>query len=291
MNLLNFLYRQYSKNVVANTLTFKVKRFISKTLYNIFAAQYYKSNKMKLSGGNDVIVSLTTFPDRIEKTWLVIESLIDQTIPPDKIVLTLSSKQFINGLADLPKELLSQLNRGLEIIWSEDDLRSHKKYYYVMNKYPNSKVITVDDDFFYSQGMVEHLLNANQQYPDAVICNLAAKKNGSSYKDWKNMLFEEVLPTTEIMQYGGSGVLYPPNSLHQDAFDKKKILNLCPLADDIWLNCMTIINNKKIVKTSYPYYLMPVYFKTTRALKDINVGEDMNSIQIKKLKEYYKDYE
>ncbi|MCW8039111.1 glycosyltransferase [Acinetobacter entericus] len=289
--MLNKLYFLYSQCIEENTYINKIKRLFIKKIYNLLASGYYKDQRKKLSGKDSVIVSLTTFPDRIEKTWLVIESLIDQTIPPDKIVLTLSSKQFINGLADLPKELLSQLNRGLEIIWSEDDLRSHKKYYYVMNKYPKSKVITVDDDFFYSQGMVEHLLNANQQYPDAVICNLAAKKNGSSYKDWKNMLFEEVLPTTEIMQYGGSGVLYPPNSLHQDAFDKKKILNLCPLADDIWLNCMTIINNKKIVKTSYPYYLMPVYFKTTRALKDINVGEDMNSIQIKKLKEYYKDYE
>lgn len=289
--MLNKLYFLYSQCIEENTYINKIKRLFIKKIYNLLASGYYKDQRKKLSGKDSVIVSLTTFPDRIEKTWLVIESLIDQTIPPDKIVLTLSSKQFINGLADLPKELLSQLNRGLEIIWSEDDLRSHKKYYYVMNKYPKSKVITVDDDFFYSQGMVEHLLNANQQYPDAVICNLAAKKNGSSYKDWKNMLFEEVLPTTEIMQYGGSGVLYPPNSLHQDAFDKKKILNLCPLADDIWLNCMTIINNKKIVKTSYPYYLMPVYFKMTRALKDINVGEDMNSIQIKKLKEYYKDYE
>lgn len=291
MDLLNFLYKKYSKNVISNTFTFKAKRFILKKLYNFLAVQYYKNNQKCLNGNNDVIVSLTTFPDRIEKTWLVVESLINQTNPPDKIVLTLSLKQFTHGLADLPKKLLNQLDRGLEIIWTEDDLRSHKKYYYVMIKYPNAKVITVDDDFFYSQGMVEHLLSANQKHPNSVICHLAAKKNGSSYKDWKNMLFQETLATTDIMQYGGSGVLYPPKVLHPDAFDKSKILDLCPLADDIWLNCMTIINNKKIVKTSYPYYLMPVYFKQTKALKDINVGEDMNSVQIKKLKEHYTDYE
>lgn len=289
--MLNKLYFLYSRCIEENTYVNKIYRFFLKKIYNLLAPIYYKDQISKLTGKDSLIVSLTTFPDRIEKTWLVVESLIDQTNPPDKIVLTLSLKQFTNGLADLPKKLLSQLNRGLEIIWSDDDLRSHKKYYYVMIKYPNSKVITVDDDFFYSQGMVEHLLNANQKYPDSVICNLAAKKNGSSYKNWTNMLFQEALPTSDIMQYGGSGVLYPPNSLHQDAFDKEKILDLCPLADDIWLNCMTIINNKKIVKTSYPYYLMPVYFKQTRALKDINVGEDMNSVQIKKLKENYADYE
>ncbi|MGE4315995.1 glycosyltransferase [Acinetobacter sp.] len=289
--MLDKIYFLYSGYIYKNTLSFKVKRWLLKKIYNLLAVPYYSNRDSTLSGKENVIVSLTTFPDRIEKTWLVVESLIDQTNPPDKIVLTLSSKQFTNGLAGLPKKLLSQLNRGLEIIWTDDDLRSHKKYYYVMIKYPNAKVITVDDDFFYSQGMVEHLLNVNQKYPDSVICNLAAKKNGSSYKDWKNMLFQETLATTDIMQYGGSGVLYPPNALHRDAFDKDKILELCPLADDIWLNCMTIINNKKIVKTSYPYYLMPVYFKQTRALKDINVGEDMNSVQIKKLKEHYADYE
>lgn len=289
--MLNKIYFIYSRYIEDNTYSNKLYRFLLKKIYNLLAPIYYRDLRKKLSGKEDLIISLTTFPDRIEKTWLVVESLINQTNPPDKIVLTLSLKQFNNSLADLPKKLLSQLDRGLEIIWTDDDLRSHKKYYYAMIKYPNAKIITVDDDFFYSEGMVKHLLIVNKKYPDSVICHLAAKKNGSSYKNWKNMLFQETLPTTDIMQYGGSGVLYPPNTLHSDAFDKKKILDLCPLADDIWLNCMTIINNKKIVKTSYPYYLMPVYFKQTKALKDINVGQDMNSVQIKKLKEHYADYE
>lgn len=290
--MLEFIYSKYSQHVGKTNLYSKSIRFLTSRTYNIVVPIIYRgsSNKNILkSEENDVIVSLTTFPDRIDKVWLVIESLFNQTKMPNKIVLTLSLKQF-NGESSLPKELLKQKKRGLEIIWTDDDLKSHKKYYYVMQKYPNSNVVTVDDDFFYSKGMLENLLHFHGIYPDAVICHLAAKKNGLSYKKWKNLLFEFHKPSKFIMQYGGSGVLYPPNSLYKDAFNKDKIKKLCPLADDIWLNYMSILNNTYIVKTDYQNYLMPLFFKSTTALKKINVGEDMNSTQIKLLNEEYCSY-
>ncbi|EEH69379.1 MULTISPECIES: glycosyltransferase family protein [Acinetobacter] len=288
--MMNFLYLTYSKNVGFNNIFTKGVRFLCSRVYNFLAPIYYKNIGSKLVGGSeDIVISLTSFPDRIDTLWLVVESLFDQTVKPSKVVLTLSLLQF-NGEKDLPESLLKQTKRGLEIIWTEDDLRSHKKYYYAMQKYPSAKIITVDDDFYYSRNMLESLLSFHQKFPRAVICHLAAKKNGCNYKEWTNLLFKFNGPSTDIMQYGGSGVLYPPNSLHKDAFDKEKIKELCPLADDIWLNCMTILNGREIVKTDYEYYLMPLFVKSSVALKNINVGEDMNSKQIQRLNEVYKIY-
>lgn len=285
--MMDKLYYLYSADIGGNNFSSKLNRFFIKSFYNFLAPYYYKFSKNSLENiDNDIIISLTTFPARIDKTWLVIESLLDQDYKPSKIVLTLSLKQF-SGIEALPKKLLEQQKRGLEILWTDDDLRSHKKYYYVMKKYPKHVVVTVDDDFLYSKGMLSVLVKFSEQYPDCVIANLAAQKNGNNYKNWKNLLFSRVEPSEEIMQYGGSGVLYPPGILHCDAFDKDKILQLCPLADDIWLNYMTILNEKKIVKTDYKYYLMPLSFKSKVALKNINVGEDMNTQQIKNLNNYY----
>lgn len=284
---MNILYYLYSLNVGKKSIFSKIFRFTLKYFYNFSSPFFYTFKKKDLNNvGNNIVISLTTFPDRIGKTWLVVESLLNQDYKPSKIVLTLSLKQF-SGIEVLPKKLLEQQKRGLEILWTDDDIRSHKKYYYVMKKYPKHIVVTVDDDFLYSKGMLGVLVKFSEQYPDCVITNLAAQKNGNNYKNWKNLLFSRVEPSEEIMQYGGSGVLYPPGILHCDAFDKDKILQLCPLADDIWLNYMTILNEKKIVKTDYKYYLMPLSFKSKVALKNINVGEDMNTQQIKNLNNYY----
>lgn len=284
---MNTLYYLYSLNVGKKNIFSKIFRFILRYVYGFLSTLFYSFKKKDLNNvTNNIVISLTTFPDRIDKTWLVIESLLNQSYKPSKIVLTLSLKQF-SGMEVLPEKLLQQQKRGLEILWTDDDIRSHKKYYYVMKKYPKHIVVTVDDDFLYSKGMLEVLVKFSEQYPDCVIANLAAQKNGNNYKDWKNLLFSRVEPSKEIMQYGGSGVLYPPGILHSDAFDKEKILELCPLADDIWLNYMTILNEKKIVKTDYKYYLMPISFKSKAALKNINVGEDMNTIQIKKINDHY----
>jgi hypothetical protein len=284
---MNILYYLYSLNVGKKNIFSKIFRFILRYVYGFLSTLFYTFKKKDLNNvTNNIVISLTTFPDRIDKTWLVVESLLNQNYKPSKIVLTLSLKQF-SGMEALPKKLLQQQKRGLEILWADDDIRSHKKYYYVMKKYPKHIVVTVDDDFLYSKGMLEVLVKFSEQYPDCVIANLAAQKNGNNYKDWKNLLFSRVEPSKEIMQYGGSGVLYPPGILHSDALDKEKILELCPLADDIWLNYMTILNEKKIVKTDYKYYLIPISFKSKAALKNINVGEDMNTIQIKKLNDHY----
>lgn len=241
-----------------------------------------------LNGGEDIIFSLTTFPERIEKTWIVVECLFRQTIKPNKVVLTLSKLQF-NSEADLPKKLLEQKKRGLEILWTDDDIRSHKKYYYVMQKYPKSIVVTVDDDFFYESTMLEKLLEFHEIYPDCVVCNLAALKVGNDYNDWKNLYFDKTEPTYKIMQYGGSGVLYPPNCLYKDTFDKNIFLNICPLADDIWLNYMAMLNGTKIVKTDNQYYLVPLIFKKNKELYRVNVGDNFNSIQINNLNAKYFD--
>lgn len=286
---MNKLYLYYGFLVGKKGLLAKSGRYILKYLYNLIGPVFYRFKNTTLSGNSDLIISLTTFPDRISKTWLVIETLFDQTIKPDKIVLTLSLQQFPDK-KNLPKKLLLQKERGLEIIWTNDDLRSHKKYYYVMKKYPQSKIVTVDDDFFYSKGMLENLLKFHNKHPQAIICHLAAKRRGNNYNNWENLLFKKAGPTKLIMQYGGSGVLYPPNALFIDAFDKEKIKEMCPFADDIWLNCMSILNGCDIVKTDYPYYLLPLKFKKTLALKDINVDQGMNTKQIEKLKNFYGNY-
>lgn len=281
--MVNELYR---KTIGKQGFLYSAFRYLLR-LYNniIFPLEVKMKQKQTLSKQDKVIVSLTSFPQRIDKVWMVIETIFRQTVKPDKIVLTLSELQFKDK--KIPEKLLEQTQRGLEIIWTKDDIRSHKKYYYVMQKYPNAIIITVDDDILYEENLIKMLLDYNQTYPDCIICNWGSIKKGSDYKHWKNLLFQFKLPSYDVLQIGVGGVLYPSNSLHKEVFKKEIFLEICPLADDIWLNAMAIINDTKIVKTDYSFYYIPILNKNNIELNKVNVGENQNDVQIKKILDKY----
>ena len=63
---------------------------------------YYKmvpavgSGITKKKRGREVILSLTTIPDRITKTWITIESLLRQSCKPDQIILWLAEDESVS---------------------------------------------------------------------------------------------------------------------------------------------------------------------------------------------------
>ncbi|OTG93176.1 hypothetical protein B9T24_14500 [Acinetobacter sp. ANC 4654] len=286
--MLNFLFLVYSRTILKErNILNRLTRFTIKIFLNIFIPIYFSISRKESNREVNVIVSFTTFPQRIDRAWIIVESMLRQTFKPQRIVLTLSRQQFPYN-KNLPKKLLNLEKRKLlEIIWTDDDLRSHKKYYYVMKKYPNDVVITIDDDFIYADDILENLYKFHLKFPNCIITNLALERCGKDYNDWKNLLFKEVEPTFNIMQFGGSGVLYPASSLHMDAFDKNIIQTCCPLADDIWLNAMAILGSTKIVKTNYRIYPIPLIFRDNFELYELNVLDNKNNKQIIALEEKY----
>ncbi|MFS3010283.1 hypothetical protein AAH021_23745 [Bacteroides thetaiotaomicron] len=103
-----------------------------------------------------VICSLTSFPARIENIWVSIETVMRQTYKPDAIILWLAESQFPDH--KLPETLVRLQDKGLTIRFVDEDLRSHKKYYYVLQEFKDSNVILLDDDLYYPDGLVENLV-------------------------------------------------------------------------------------------------------------------------------------
>ena len=57
---------------------------------------------------------------------------------------------------------------------------------------------------------------------------------------------ESYLPSFLNFLTGVGGVLYPPNSLHQDILSQEGFSSLCPNADDIWFWAMAVLADTKI---------------------------------------------
>lgn len=156
----------------------KVSRFLSliiRTLANLYAPIYYRfsrRNGCKHDLGKQLIVSFTSFPRRIGKVWLVVESILHQSVLPDKLILYLSKDQF-EGKESLPQKLLALENDIFEIRFVDGDIRSYKKFYYAFQEYPNAYIITIDDDVLYPSDTISSLIEGHKQHSDCVIARYA----------------------------------------------------------------------------------------------------------------------
>lgn len=239
-----------------------------------------------------IIVSLTSFPARINKVHLSIKSLMLQTCKPDKIILWLANEQFPDK--NLPQELLKLCDYGLEIRYC-DDLRSHKKYYYALKEQREDElVVTYDDDLIYPPKSIERLYKKHKQYPDCIVCNRAQAckvENGKfgPYSTWKVLSDEGVkTPSTRLFPSTGGGTMYPYNKVSGEAFNKEAIFNSALSSDDIWMRFMSAKAKTKIIKTrKYHKTFIPIQGSQIESLQIENCLEGGNDRVISNLSNLY----
>ena len=198
-----------------------------------------------------LIVSLTSFPQRINIVIKTIKTLLNQTIKPDEIVLWLAPEQFPNKDADLPEELSALKNFGLTIDWYKD-IRSYKKIIPALKKYPDAVIITVDDDIYYAPDTIETLYRSYLNHPDEIH---AHRCDWLKVSEDKKITWEKTRELyldrhrgqasfhNRLTGYGG--VIYPPGCFYQDVCNEELIKKLLPTHDDIWLWAMTVLKGYK----------------------------------------------
>ena len=185
-----------------------------------------------------VVVSFTTYKNRVKYAPQVITSLLNQTIKPYKVCLTL----YKEDLQYVTPELQAYFDNGdVELIVSDIDIAPHKKWYYVMNKYKEYPIITVDDDVIYNSNLVETLYQAYLKHSDCVsarrVHRIKYQASGKPlpYNQWdyeyKGL---SLSPSFDLCATGIGGVLYPPDILRVDEISVDNIME-CLYADDMFL--------------------------------------------------------
>lgn len=218
-----------------------------------------KNGITKVKREQKVIASLTSYPARIDTTWIAIETILRQSVKADEVLLWLADSQFEGGMDSLPAELLAQTNRGLTIRFC-DDLRSHKKYYYTMKEYPGDLILLFDDDAFYPKDLIKRLLKENKKVPDNIICSSSSTFHRDNILN--PIIWEPTLDKTTGVQCSGinnvSGTLFPPKSLNKNVFDKEKIKEIAPKADDLWLTAAAYMQGTKLTTLRYRQFPFPI---------------------------------
>lgn len=206
-----------------------------------------------------VIVSMTSFPAAISYAQKAIESILNGSVLPNKVILYLTFSQF--GEKGIPQELLnlSQNNPKFEIRNYDKDIRSYRKLIPALTDFPDAIIVTVDDDVAYNKNMLRDLLHFHMQYPNAILAHrVKLMKPGKPYRKWKkyrwyNFLFKKIHSNFRNIQTGVGGVLYPPHSLKTEMLDVNLFTRIAPTTDDIWFWAAAVANDRPVIPIPFGY--------------------------------------
>ena len=177
-----------------------------------------------------------------------------QSYKADKIILWLSKQECPNGRADVPKHILEFEKCGLEIAFSDENLRPYNKIIHTIRSFPQSCIITFDDDIFYPDFVVRRLVESYEKFPKDVHCHYVKyvlfDENSAleDYIKWLQLREYQIPPHSSYRNFlfGVGGVLYPPHCFYKDVADSQIFMRLAPTSDDIWLWAMALLQGSKI---------------------------------------------
>ena len=228
----------------------KIKRDIDNDKLQKQINKFKETGVTKEKRNPRLIVSITSFGQRMYDVHFALYSLLNQTLKPDEIILWLGEKEFPHKEGNLPQSVLSLKNNGLTIKWCKD-MGPYTKLIPALKEYPDDIIITADDDIYYPRKFLELLYGAYLKEPQYIHCHRVHKitfdknKNIQKYSKWIRQASNIESSLCNFLT-GAGGVLYPPNSLYKDVLNDELFLKLSPTADDIWFWAMAVLNNTRI---------------------------------------------
>jgi hypothetical protein len=220
---------------------------------DFFIFEKHPSRKHTLPG--HLVVSLTSYPKRFPTLELTLRRILQQSVQPDEAVLWISTED----RQHLPEGVLALQRSGLTVRETRD-IRSYKKIIPTLEHYPDSFIITLDDDLVYPLDTIEPLV-VQYRSPTEILCRRAHKifydavGKPLPYNQWQLETSDESAP--DLFPTGGAGALYPPRTLASEVLEEPTFTTLAPMADDIWLFWMGRLAGSTVRRVGSRYALVP----------------------------------
>lgn len=241
--------------MIESLLDYQTKRLMYEQRKEFLIQQAFKSTEPGVTKekycDKEVIVSIATHGERFYEAYIAIESIMQQSVKPNRIILNVAKNEFEGK--PIPSSLLHQQKRGLEINYCED-YWSFKKLIPTLKRFPEAIIVTFDDDCIYNVDVLENMLQAYKTDPKAIWGNrihelsFDSQGNLKCYLDWKL-----TIPNTEVASKyffitTEGGALYPPHSLYQDVTRDDIFMDISKTNDDVWCYVMALLQGTSIRK-------------------------------------------
>lgn len=243
-----------------------------------------------------VIVSMTSFPAAIGFAARAVQSILNGSVLPDKLVLYLTFSQFTD--TKIPDSLLKLAEESpvFEIRDYPRDIRSYRKLVPALRDFPDAVIVTVDDDVAYHPDMLRGLLDLHAGQPDAVLAHRAKRiKPGAPYRKWPkyrwyDFVFRKIHRDVRNIQTGVGGVLYPPRVFRQEMIDEELFTRIAPTTDDLWFWAAAVANGRCVIPVPFGHNKPHGLGKPRElSLKTVNfkAGTDRNSAAFRVILDHF----
>ena len=169
-NIIQIIDNKFLKSSLINTYL-KLKYFLKIRKIYTSIEKFNYENKKKHSLDKELIISLTSYSERFNTLPLVLNSLQNQTILPDKIELWVEQ----NDESLLPDKIYKF--KGVSIKICENGLFSYKKIIPSLKENDDRFIATFDDDIIYPNNSLEALVEQYKKFPGNIVANRITKLN------------------------------------------------------------------------------------------------------------------
>lgn len=249
---------------VVRTVRKRAKRAFSRIVVSELRLRN-RFSSARVTGSDDVVVSLTTYGPRLQTVHLTLESIARGQVRPSRIILWLDDQRAYDSR---PEGLRRLERRGVEVKMSEN-LGPHTKYFPYVRSEPDldRPLVTADDDILYPRRWLRTLLEAHRARPTEVHCYRASRVIVADGKIQPYASWPWCKDTTASVTHfatGVSGVIYPPHLQRDLAERGTAFTEVCPAADDIWLHWVALRSGTPISQVGRT----PVHFPVIRGTQD-----------------------
>ena len=201
-----------------------------------------------------LVAGLYSHDVRLQYVHKTIESLLNQSIRPARIVLNIPKGQ-ASMLSEEAKQMVTQ--GFVEINEVAVDFRQHNKYLYTMLKYPGSATLLFADNCIYPEDTistlwVKYLENPCNVYAgETKIIALDNDSNPMEYEHWgtHGRLYKNYDGYKDQMALATGGILIPPSTI-SDTFNKKALTDYIDAGNTL-LQCSIIASGLSVAKAEY----------------------------------------
>lgn len=161
-----------------------------------------------------LIASCTSYPKRIANLPTVIGTILNNTCPPDKVIINLSREEFPNEVIPEDVQHFVDANKKVHINWVDENWKVYKKFLPILKDYPNDLIVSFDDDTLYPEGIIEDLMNVHKQHPNSPVaanhywfdglkchcgeCSLTEARFFEGWEEYVNKRMIEACPADDI---------------------------------------------------------------------------------------------
>jgi len=207
-----------------------------------------------------ITINITTTHNRLELCSQTLWSLLNQSTPPEKIVVWVSKEAYLidKGIDREPYWVsdLNKIKNLIEFKWTTNTGPYRKLFPALAAASEDQTIVYADDDTIYKENWLNLLISKFQEHNEEKIVASRVriiKRNlfgrHKSYMLWP-ISKKEVELASDYLITGVGGVILKKKHIKEAFVSNQDYLKVCPKSDDFWIS--EIISQSQTPVLAYP---------------------------------------